>query len=140
MTKPILLWGALVAAFEIGNLLFGYQVIYKIGYGAFSLLALVIAGTFLWLWVQRSTPLALGMAFGWAGAAGVMAWWWFFNVLSQPEWMQDNPFLFVFLSFSLVGAILHLDVIGRSFALSRLATFAPILAVTAISVFVALSA
>lgn len=140
MTKPILLWGALVAAFEIGNLLFGYQVIYKIGYGAFSLLALVIAGTFLWLWVQRSTPLALGMAFGWAGAAGVMAWWWVFNVLSQPEWMQDNPFLFVFLSFSLVGAILHLDVIGRSFALSRLATFAPILAVTAISVFVALSA
>lgn len=140
MTKPVLLWGALVAAFHMGDYLFGYQVIYKIGYGAFSLLALVIAGTFLWLWVQRSTPLALGMAFGWGGAAGVMAWWWVFNVLSRPEWMQDNPFLFVFLSFSLVGAILHLDVIGRSFALSRLATFAPILAVTAISVFVALSA
>ncbi|MEM7753411.1 MAG: hypothetical protein AAF230_08360 [Pseudomonadota bacterium] len=139
MTKPILLLGALIVAFEVGDYFLGYHVIYKIGYGAFSILALVIAGTFLWLWLQRSTPLALGMAFGWAGATGVMTWWWLYDVFSQPAWMQDNPFLFVFLSFSLVGAVLHLDVIGRSFALSRLATFAPIAAAAVISIFVAFS-
>lgn len=138
MTKPILLLGAIIAVFEFGNVIFGYQLIYKIGYGAFSILALVIAVTFLWLWFQRSTPLALGMAFGWGGASGVMAWWWIFNVLSKPDWMQDNPVLFLCLSFSLVGAILHFDVIGRSFALSRLATFAPIAVASLISVLVAL--
>ena len=138
MTKPILLLGAIIAVFKIGDVLFGYQLIYKVGYGAFAILALIIAATFLWLWFQRSTPLALGMAFGWGGASGVMAWWWFFNVLSKPDWMQDNPVLFLYLSFSLVGAILHFDVIGRSFALSRLATFAPIVLAALISVLVAL--
>lgn len=137
MMKPIVMLIAIVTAFEGAAVIFGYALTYQIGYGAFSILALLISGTFLWLWVQRSTPLALGMAIGWGGAAGVMAWWWVYNLLQQPEWMQANPLLFVFLSLYLVGAFLHLEVIGRSFSLSRSATVAPIAIAFLISLAVA---
>lgn len=126
MTKPILLLLATIAVFELCDLLFGYDVVYRVGYGVFSLLAVAIAGTFFWLWLQRSTPLALGMVFSWTGAACVMAWWWLYNILGAPIWMQDNPLLFVFLSVYLLGAALHLEVIGRSFSLSKIATYAPV--------------
>lgn len=126
MTKPVLLALGLIFAFEVADALFGYHATYQVGYGAFGVLALVIAATFLWLWVQRATPLALGMVFSWIGASGVMAWWWLFSILKAPVWMQDNPILFVFLSIYLMGAVLHLEVIGRSFALSRFWTFLPV--------------
>lgn len=138
MTKPLVLLIIIVATFGAANWLFGYKLVYLIGYGAFSILALVIAATFLWLWIKRATPLALGMAFGWGGAACVMAWWWLYNLLSAPDWMRENPVLLVFLSIYLVGAILHLEVIGRSFALPRQATFAPVAIAVLLSVFIAL--
>ena len=140
MTKPIVLLLAITAAFKLADLVFGYNLVYLIGYGAFALLAIVISGTFFWLWFRRSTPLALGMAFGWGGAAFVMAWWWLFNLLSAPDWMQQNQLLFVFLAIYLVGAIMHLEVIGRSFSLSRTATFAPVAGAILVSLLVALSA
>lgn len=140
MTRPILLLLCMIAAFMAAEFFLGFPLVYLIGYGAFAILALVISGTFLWLWVKRSTPLALGMAFGWAGAACVMAWWWLYNLLSGPEWMRENPFFFVFLSVYLVGAILHLEVIGRSFALSRHATFAPVVGAVVLSVLIAINA
>ena len=137
MMKPFLLLIVLVALFEMAAVVFGYALTYQIGYGAFSILALAISATFLWLWVQRSTPLALGMAAGWGGAAGVMAWWWVYNTLQQPTWMQGNPMLFAFLSLYLVGALLHLEVIGRSFSLPWFATIAPILGAFLVSCMVA---
>ncbi|MEL7149422.1 MAG: hypothetical protein AAGK71_01745 [Pseudomonadota bacterium] len=140
MTKPILLLLVTIAVFELSNMILGYDLAYRVGYGAFVLLALVIAGTFLWLWKQRSTPLALGMVFSWAGASCVMAWWWLYSLLGAPVWMHDNPLLFVFLSVYLMGAALHLEVIGRSFALSRFATFAPIAGAVLISLVVSLMA
>jgi hypothetical protein len=137
MMKPFLLLILMIALFELAAVVFGYALTYQVGYGAFSILALTISATFLWLWYQRSTPLALGMAIGWGGAAGVMAWWWVFNTLEQPEWMQGNPLLFVFLSLYLVGALLHLEVIGRSFNLSLPTTLAPIFGAFLFSILVA---
>lgn len=138
MTKPFLILVTMVAVFEISRRTIGYGLVYQIGYGTFAVLALVIAGTFFWLWVMRSTPLALGMAFSWGGATGVMSWWWLYNVFGKPAWMQDNPLLFIFLSIYLVGAVLHLDVIGRSFALSRAVAFAPLCGAVAVSTVIAL--
>ncbi len=137
MMKPIWLLIVIAAAFKAADYLFGYSMAYLIGYGAFALLAIVISATFFWLWAMRSTPLALGMAFGWAGAACVMSWWWLFNLLNAPEWMQQHSLLFVFLAIYHVGAIMHLEVIGRSFSLSRVATFAPVAGALILSVLVA---
>lgn len=139
MMKPFLLLMVLVALFEMAAVLFGYSLTYQIGYGAFSILAFAISVTFLWLWVQRSTPLALGMAIGWGGAAGIMGWWWVYNLLQQPVWMKGNPILFVFLSLYLVGALLHLEVIGRSFSLPWFVTIAPILGAVLVSCILALA-
>ncbi len=138
MTKPILMLLAIIAGFVAAETMLGYWLVYRVGYGAFAILALIISATFFWLWFKRSTPLALGMAFGWAGAACVIAWWWVRNLLDRPEWMQESSLLFIFLSVYLVGAIMHLDVIGRSFSLSRGATFAPVLAAFLLSLVIAL--
>ena len=92
----------------------GYEAAYEISYGAFTLMAAMVSLTFLWLWMQRATPLAMGMAFGWAGAASVMGWWWVFNLLDGPLPMQQNAALFLCLSIYFVGAVLHFAVIGRS--------------------------
>ncbi len=140
MKKPIFLMIAIAAAFVVAEALWGFSLVHRVGYGVFAILAAVISGTFFWLWVMRSTPLALGMAFGWAGAASFIAWWWIRKLLGKPEWMQDNSFLFLFLSLYLVGAIMHLEVIGRSFSLSRTATFAPVLGAVVLSVLVAVYA
>lgn len=140
MTKPIVLLISIAAAFAGAETLLGYSLVYRVGYGAFAILAVVISATFFWLWAKRSTPLALGMAFGWAGAASVIAWWWLRNLLDRPEWMQESSVLFIFLSVYLVGAIMHLDVIGRSFSLSRIATYAPVVGAFLLSLVIALSA
>lgn len=97
----------------------GYEAAYEISYGAFTLMAAMVSLTFLWLWAQRSTPLAIGMAFGWAGAASVMGWWWIFNLLDRPDRMLENATLFICLSVYFVGAVMHFAVIGRSLGLAR---------------------
>lgn len=137
MTRPTFLLLGIMGVFELAHQAFGYTVVYRVGYGAFAILALIIALSFLWLWWQRSTPLALGMAFGWAGAASVIAWWWVFNLLDKPDWIRDSSLLFVFLSVYFVGALMHLEVIGRSFGYSRRAACLPVLASLALSVTVA---
>ncbi len=115
MSRPIILLSAVGLAFLIMNEFFGFETSYRIGYGAFTLMAAMISLTFLWLWARRATPLAMGMSFGWAGAASVMGWWWSFSALHQPDWMVENPVLLMCLSVYCVGAMLHFQVIGRSF-------------------------
>lgn len=107
--------GVLVAL----DIAFGYETAYAVSYGAIALMALAISGTFLWLYVQRATPLALGMSFSWAGAASVLGWWWAFNTAGQPRSMDENELLFLFVSLYFVGAILHFAVILRSLDLPR---------------------
>ncbi len=133
MKQAFLLLVVLVALFQGGYLLFGYAAVYQVAYGAITLMALMIAATFLWLFVVRATPLALGMAYSWAGAGSVMGWWWFFNLSGQPDWLRMSPVLFAFLPFYFVGAVLHFAVIHRSFGLHGLAFLVPVLGAVGIS-------
>ncbi|MBD3678377.1 MAG: hypothetical protein HUJ27_08240 [Rhodobacteraceae bacterium] len=107
----ILVMGLFQVAYGLG----GYQMAYQVGYGAITLMAVMISLTFLWLWQVRATPLALGMSFSWAGSACVMGWWWMFNLLDQPVWAADHWLLLQFLSLYVVGAALHFSVIQASF-------------------------
>lgn len=134
MTRPILLLCLISALFMAAYGFLGYELAYRVGYGAFALMAVLIAGTFLWLWLRRATPLALGMAFGWAGAASVMGWWWVYNLTGQAAWMEESPVLFACLSLYFVGALLHLQVIGRSFDLHERAPVWAFVATMAASV------
>ena len=117
MIQPLILLAVTGLIFLVLNQTLDYGMSYQIGYGAFTLMAAMISLTFLWLWARRATPLAMGMFFGWAGAASIMGWWWLFHVLHQPAWMEENPVLFGLLSVYFVGAVLHFQVIARSFGL-----------------------
>ena len=133
MSRPFVLLAGVCLAFLVMNETFGYETSYRIGYGAFALMAAMISLTFLWLWARRATPLAMGMSFGWAGAASVMGWWWSFNVLHQPEWMTHNPVLLMFLAVYYVGAMMHFQVIGRSFGHRERAFLLPVIASLVVS-------
>jgi len=138
MTRPILLLCLFSGTFLTIHGVFGFEVAYLVGYGSFALMAALISGTFLWLWVRRATPLALGMAFGWAGAATVIGWWWIYKLTGRTDWMEENPFLFACLSLYFVGALLHLQVIGRSFELPERTPVVAFLGTLAASVAAAL--
>ena len=116
----------LVAVFQVGHRTLGYDTAYQVGYGAIAIMGVCISLTFLWLWWVRATPLALGMAFSWAGAASVMGWWWVFNLLDHPVAMQQNPGLFVFLSLYIVGATMHFRVIEDALSWPRRAYWLPV--------------
>jgi len=126
MIKPLILFAVTFAFLWVAKRIFGYWPTYQVSYGAFSIVAAVIALTFFWLWARRSTPLALGMAFGWVGAASVMGWWWLYNLLGKPAVMSESVVLFVFLSVYFVGAVMHLELIGRSFGVSRVTALLPV--------------
>lgn len=110
-----LLIGGVMAAMALALTQLGYDQTFVIAFGAMAFMALAIAVTFLWLWRIRATPLALGMAFSWAGAGGVLGWWWMYRLLDRPPFMADNPVLLVLLSLYIVGAMLHFAVIQTSF-------------------------
>lgn len=117
MRQALGLFAVVVAALLVADRWLGYEAAYEIGYGALALMAAMIAATFLWLWYERTTPLALGMAFSWSGAACVMGWWWIYNLFDRPGAMVGNEVLFAFLSLYFVGAILHFSVMQRSLGL-----------------------
>jgi hypothetical protein len=126
MIKPAALLAVTLVTFFASFSVLGYRATYQIGYGAFTLMAASISLTFVWLWRRRATPLAMGMAFSWAGAASVMGWWWLFNVFHAPTWMQESGYLFPFLSIYFLGAVLHFEVIARSFGARKWAYILPI--------------
>lgn len=111
----------------------GYEAAYEITYGAFTLMAAMVSLTFLWLWQERATPLAAGMALSWGGSAFVMGWWWVYNLLDRPAVMQDSSALFLCLAIYFVGAILHFALIGRSLGVSRSVWTLPVLLAIAVS-------
>lgn len=133
MKQAVMLLVALMALFRLGYEVMGYQAVYQIAYGAITLMALMIAATFLWLFVVRATPLALGMAYSWAGAGGVLGWWWVYNAAGQPAWSVESPHLFLLLPFYFVGAVLHFAVIHRSFGRHGTAFLWPVAAALAAS-------
>ncbi len=91
----------------------GFATVLTIAYGAISLMAFGIAATFLWLWLERATPLALGMVFSWLGSGLVTGWWWLFHLSGAR--LPGAEGLLLCLAFSFVGALLHFAVIHRSF-------------------------
>lgn len=119
MKQAFALIALIVVALLLAYRLLGYETTYQIAYGAITIMGLLIAGTFVWLWVMRATPLALGMVFSWSGGALVMAWWWVHHLLGRPEVMHESPVLFVFLAFYITGAILHFVVIQGTLHLPR---------------------
>ena len=96
-------------------------------------MAAMVSLTFLWLCMKRATPLAMRMAFGWAGAATVMGWWWVYNLLDGPAKMQGNAALFACLSVYFAVAVLHFAVIGRSPGLDRMLWGLPVPMALAVS-------
>lgn len=119
MKQAFALIALITAALLVAYRLLGYETTYHIAYGTITVMGLVIAGTFVWLWIMRATPLALGMVFSWTGGALVMAWWWAHQLLGRPEEMWASPVLFIFLAFYIAGAILHLVVIQGTLHLPR---------------------
>ncbi|MGO4915076.1 hypothetical protein [Pseudogemmobacter sp. W21_MBD1_M6] len=111
----------------------GYAAAYLIGYGVLTLMAFWIALTFLWLWLQRATPLALGMVFGWAGAALIMGWWYVYALLGQPVWMSGNRLLFVPLAVYLGGAAIHSRVIWAAVVADNRGHWVPVGLATLVS-------
>lgn len=97
----------------------GYAAAYGIAFGAITVMSALISGTFLWLWWERTTPLALGMATSWAGTASVMGWWWLRSLADGAENATGSEVLLVFLSLQISGAILHFDVMQTSMGYSR---------------------
>ncbi|MEL6169031.1 MAG: hypothetical protein AAFR35_10090 [Pseudomonadota bacterium] len=133
MKEALALLFMIVAVLLLSNGLQGYDRTYDIAYGALTVMAAMISGTFLWLWSTRATPLALGMACSWAGAASVMGWWWTYSVAGAPAAMKDAALLFVFLALYFVGAILHFLVIQRSMGLGSRAFLWPVCAALVIA-------
>ncbi|MEL6644605.1 MAG: hypothetical protein AAFQ79_11775 [Pseudomonadota bacterium] len=117
MKRAVALFASITAAFLVIDAAFGFQMAYSVAYGAISMMAAMIAATFLWLWMRQETPLALGMAFSWAGAASVLGWWWLYDVLERPQIMRTSAVLFVFLALYFTGAVLHFIVMKRSMGL-----------------------
>lgn len=127
MKQASLLVAALGILLQLGYWVVGYQAIVQIGFGAITLMGLMIALTFLWLYLQRATPLALGMAYSWFGASLVLGWWWIYALLGAPDVMTASALHFTPLAVYLSGAVLHFSVIHRSFGLQGAAFLAPVL-------------
>ena len=96
MKQAIFLIFLTVLALEAGFLLLGYVPVANIVYGAIALMAVMIAATFLWLWFERTTPLAIGMVVSWFGMACLAGWWWVYNLTGSPDWASFRIRLFSF--------------------------------------------
>lgn len=138
MKQAVILILLTILALEAGFRLFGYATVANIAYGAIALMAVMIAATFLWLWFERTTPLAIGMVVSWFGMACLAAWWWVYNLLGSPDWGHQNPGVFGILALPIVGAVLHFAVIQRSFGYHGMHFLWPIAGAAALSVAVCL--
>lgn len=84
-------------------------------------MAATLAGTFLWLWREKATPLALAMTFSWAGASALLGWRVAQDMLGHPAWMVESPLLLGVLGVYLTGTLLHVEAIRRAFGLGQVA-------------------
>lgn len=116
MKQAVSLLLVVVTGFALGSRLLAPQTMLALAFAAVSLMAMLIALTFLWLWHMRATPLALGMAFSWAGSALIMGWWW--QHLGMLGVAPDAGWLLAALALLIAGAILHFAVIGASFGMA----------------------
>lgn len=134
MIRAILLFLGVYAGLALLDRTAGFGVAYDIGYAAISLMAVVIAVTFAWLYRVRATPMALGMSVSWAGCFGLVGYWWVFAQLGRtPASYMDHDILFFFVSLYLVGAVLHLLVISQSYFRTRVVFWGTMIGVATIT-------
>ncbi len=112
---------------------YGFEVVADIVYGAIAIMAFLVACTFLWLWFERTTPLAIGMVISWLGISWMAGWWWVYNLLGAPTWADEHPAVFGILALPLVGAVLHFAVIQRSFGYHGVHFLWPVLGAVGLS-------
>lgn len=133
MRQAVILLVLAVLALEAGKVAVGREALVEVVYGAVALMSLMISATFLWLWGERATPLALGMSFSWLGAGLFAAGFWLVDLLGLPfgPWREDTAL--VALAVYIVGALLHFAVIHRSFGRHGMAFLWPVLAAITVS-------
>ena len=134
MKQAAVLLALVVLALEAGKLAAGHDAVVGIVYGAIAIMSLMISATFLWLWRERATPLALGMSFSWLGAGLFAGGFWLVDMLGLPERAWSDHTALVVLAVYIVGALLHFAVIHRSFGRHGMAFLWPVVAALAMSV------
>ena len=132
MKQATWLLTAVIAAFLTVTHFAGTHAAQSMGVGAIALMSGTIALTFLWLWWERATPLALGMAVSWSGTASMMGWC-VMPSLGRPEAMGGGALPLVFLSLQITGAMLHFEVMETSMGFRRGSAAVPALVVFAAS-------
>jgi len=133
MKQAVILLTLVIFVLEAGKLAAGHDAVVEIAYGAIAIMSLMISATFLWLWGERATPLALGMSFSWLGAGLFAGGFWLVDLvgLSAPVWSEDTALLV--LAVYIVGALLHFAVIHRSFGRHGMAFLWPVVAALGLS-------
>ncbi|WP_188527295.1 hypothetical protein [Sinisalibacter lacisalsi] len=138
MKQAIGLLALILAALALVRAALGGEAALVLAAGAVALMALMIAGTFLWLYFERTTPLALGMAFSWLGWGLFAGWGWAASLAGAPVWGGLAAGSLAVLGFCIVGAVLHFSVIHRSFGWHGASFLWPVALALALSGLVAL--
>lgn len=135
--QALAIYAVVLGAIHMSFLAQGFLGTAEIAHGALTVMALMISATFLWLWGMKMSPLSLGMAMSWAGAAMVMGWWWLYALLGAPVWMMRSELALVCLALYVTGAILHFEVLESSFGFRRGSFLLPVAAALAVAVLLA---
>jgi len=133
MKQAFVLFALVLLTLEAGKHLAGHAALVEIAYGAIAMMSLMISFTFLWLWSERATPLALGMSFSWLGAGLFAGGSWVVGLLELPAGVPGEDTALAVLAVCIVGALLHFSVIYRSFGRHGIGFLWPVLAALGIS-------
>ena len=133
MKQAVVLLALVVLGLELGKVGLGLDAVVGLTYGAIALMSLMISATFLWLWTERATPLALGMSFSWLGAGLVAGGAWGLERSGPRIAGVGEDAALVVLAVYIVGALLHFSVIYRSFGRHGSGFLWPVIASLALS-------
>lgn len=133
MKQAIVLLALVLLTLEAGKHLAGHDAVVEIVYGAIALMSLMISATFLWLWSERATPLALGMSFSWLGTGLFAGGSWIVGLLGLPVGLHSEDMALGVLAVCIVGALLHFAVIHRSYGRHGMGFLWPVLAALGVS-------
>lgn len=103
MRGPILLVLGGAVAFGVAEGRLGAEAATLAAMRCAAGLAAPLAVAFVWLWLERATPLALGLALAWAGSGALLADW--------PA-VGTGPASPLFAVLYGAGAVLHLRVVA----------------------------
>ena len=134
MKQAVALLALVVLVLETGKHVAGHDAVVEIVSGAIALMSLMISATFLWLWGERATPLALGMSFSWLGTGLFAGGFWVVDLLGLPVGLRSEDTALVVLAVCIVGALLHFAVIHRSFGRHGMGFLWPVIVALGVSV------